>query len=172
MAMYHVTLPSGWLDFSLYIQMFGVMQTQPQWFNQSTVFTENPTTTFVLDNSARAKGNVPSCLGYYSILSISPLNFTVCPFQTNQNTKTPVSRSQLLAQEPFALPQVFTEFQLLHRSVIVSKNSAYKLSCYLPSVCKPSLIYSLEWVILNSVSCFYAQLCILCIRLRYLLLGT
>ena len=81
--MYHVTLPSGWLDFSLYIQMFGVMQTQPQWFNQSTVFTENPTTTFVLDNSARAKGNVPSCLGYYSILLISPLNFTVRPFQTN-----------------------------------------------------------------------------------------
>lgn len=82
MVMYHVTLPSGWLDFSLYIQMFGIMQTQPQWFNQSTVFTENPPPTLVLDNSARAKGNVPSCLGYYSILLISSLNFTVHSKQT------------------------------------------------------------------------------------------
>lgn len=105
MAMYHVTLTSGWPDFTLCIQMSGITQTQPQWFNQSATFIEN----LLCAGQLRGlKDNVTSCMGYYKIFLIRPPDSNLSPSQTTRILKHPFQDLSYMLKT-LALSQVFTE---------------------------------------------------------------
>lgn len=96
MATYHITLTSGWLDFTLCIQMSGIIQTQPQQFNQSTTFIENPACAGQISRAWRTVS--PHAGAIYKILLISPPGSTLSPFQTTRILKHHFQDLSWLAQ--------------------------------------------------------------------------
>lgn len=106
MTTYHGISTSGQVDFTLYIQMSGIMQTTPPWFSHSTAFLEN--TPLCWTTQWGLKDNVTSCMGCSKILLTSPPDSALSPLQTTVIQKHRLQALSYLLKT-LAWLQVFTE---------------------------------------------------------------